>query len=135
MFLDVSVMLMVMAVDDEGRAKAARYTLECMARRGWGVETLAQAGGVDPGTVRDFIYGTRWPQQRSRLAIEKALEISPGGLELIAKGLDDPVGPDADPVKRAIFASRLTLSNAHRLVGIYYGMLEDQERGAERGSA
>ena len=107
-----------------------------MTRHGWTPAELAVRAGVDPGTVRDFVNGERWPQTKSRSAIEDALEVGRGTLELVARGMYDPTPePQGDAVEKAIFGSQLTRANAHRLVGIYYGMLEDQERGAERGSA
>lgn len=125
-----------MAVDEAGRERAARYAVERLARHGWSPAELAMRAGVDPGTVRDFLNGERWPQQKSRTAIENALDLGRGTLELVARGIagTDPE-PHGDAVEMAIFGSRLTRANQHRLVGIYYGMLEDQERGAERGSA
>lgn len=123
-----------MAMDEAGRQRAARYTAERMARRGWGPGQLALHAGVDQSTIRTFVNGESWPWATKRAAIEDALGLGRGTLELVARGMVE-VEEESDPVERAILGSRLTRANQHTLIGTYYGMLEDQQQQPERGSA
>jgi transcriptional regulator with XRE-family HTH domain len=108
-----------------GRAAAAEYAAQAAARAGLSAAAVAQRANVDPGTVRDFLAGERWPWTSSRARIEKALDLKPGVLELIANGVQ--LDPDADPVEEAIKASELTRGNQHKLIGVYFDMLEEQQ--------
>ncbi|MDI1289365.1 MAG: helix-turn-helix transcriptional regulator [bacterium] len=49
---------------------------------------LARKAGIDPGTVRDFLAGNRWPQMSKLAAIEDALGWATGSIDLLANGAD-----------------------------------------------
>lgn len=50
---------------------------------------LADAAGVDPDTVRDFLNGLRWPRPATLSKIEETLGMEPG--EIAALGVEDAV--------------------------------------------
>lgn len=65
---------------------------------GW----LCERADLDPGTVGDFLAGTRWPKSRTQGRIEKALGWPAGTIHQIGGGTPvDPalleVNPDESP--------------------------------------
>lgn len=116
-------------MDDDGKRRAADRLAAEMARNGWSVPRLAVEAKLDPATIRKLLDAESWPWAEKRLAMETALGMEPGTLELVARGLlEEPAG---DPVVRAIQGSALTRGNKATLTGTYYDMLdEQQERGA-----
>lgn len=117
-------------MDQKARARAVDFVLQVMSDRGVDVTTLSHQARVDPGTLRTFLDGQRWPWAKSRAAIEEALGIPSGAIELAARGILQE--REGDPVERAIEASRLTRANKHKLIAAYIDLLDQQEgvRGA-----
>jgi hypothetical protein len=71
---------------------------------------LVTATGADPGTIGDFLNGSRWPKLSTQGKIEGAVGWPPGTIRLIgnggdvpaldadaARGTDSPVGANVDP--------------------------------------
>ena len=57
---------------------------------------LVDATGADPGTIADFLAGTRWPKLGTQGKIERALQWPPGVIRQIGNGADpDGVGARA----------------------------------------
>ena len=82
--------------------QAAGAAVEAAAgQKGWGIIELAARAGVDPGTVGDFAAGKRWPQTKTRGALELVLGWPAGSIARIADGAAPPdVRPsaqDAEP--------------------------------------
>ena len=126
LFPRVSVTLLDM--DEAGRRRAGEYLAGQASRHGWSVARLALEAGLDPQTVRALIEGERWPWAIKRQAMEQAVGLEVGTLELVARGLlgDE----DVDPVEQAIQESELTRGNKAKLLGTYYDMIDQQQRGA-----
>lgn len=51
---------------------------------------LVVESGADPGTISDFLNGSRWPKLGTQGKIEKALGWSPGTIRQIGNGGDVP---------------------------------------------
>ena len=66
-----------------------------MLERGLRNAALAREAGVDPGTVGDFINGTRWPYAPALARVERALGFEDGGLSRLASGQQPPIAPEA----------------------------------------
>lgn len=111
-------------MNEEGKARAAAFVREEMARRGWTAERLADEAAVDVGTVRSLLKGERWPWTVKRNAIEDALGVPQGSIDLTASGLLEQ--DSVDPVEKAVRESRLSRANQHKLIGTYYEMLESE---------
>lgn len=116
-----------MATSEEKRRAAefvARKLTEIRKDEGW----LLHASGVDSGTLRTFLRGETFPQEKTRHAIEDALGISRGSISLVARGLIDtrPSEADQDPVVAAIRASALTRANRAKVEGYYFELLDAQ---------
>jgi hypothetical protein len=47
---------------------------------------FAKRAGVDPGTLANFLDGTRWPQSRTLSKIEAAIGWAPGYIVELAEG-------------------------------------------------
>jgi hypothetical protein len=47
---------------------------------------FAKRAGVDPGTLANFLDGTRWPQSRTLSKIEAAIGWAPGYISELAEG-------------------------------------------------
>jgi transcriptional regulator with XRE-family HTH domain len=98
LFLDVPATLAGVS-----EADAVRVATELMHERGWNVRDLAREADLDPGTVGDFLAGTRWPRMGTRGRIEKALGIDPGELDRTRRGeptvtrRNSQPGPEVDP--------------------------------------
>lgn len=71
-----------------------------MGQRGWNIQQLSDESGLTRDTLSDFLEGTRWPQQRSLGAIERALGWTPGAIAEVLEGGDPPavggLAEDAD---------------------------------------
>lgn len=121
-------------MNSDQKQRAANYVLVQMSQRGWDQGDLALRSALDPATVRTFLRGETWPQSKKRRAIEDALEVGRGTLELVARGVAGDFEPElkGDPVERAINESELTRANKAKLIGAYYEMLDGQQevRGA-----
>lgn len=65
---------------------------------------LAKSIGLDPGTVGDFLNGTRWPQAVTRAKLEEAVDWPTGSIAAIADGAPVPesVGAVADAPRGAV---------------------------------
>lgn len=113
-------------MEEENRKRAAHYVAEQLSRRRQDDQWLIRETELDPGTVRDFLRGERWPRGGTRRKIEDALDLDRGTLAMVADGW--PVAQQGDPVEAAIEASP-TLSRAQklRLRAVYVEMLEDVE--------
>lgn len=117
-------------MDDSGKKKAGDYLAAQTARLGWSPARLAEEADVDPQTVRDFLDGKRWPQTKTRSALERAVGIATGDLELAARGWFDNLAPAGDPVERAITESnQLSRADKAALLSSYFTMLDREQRG------
>lgn len=67
--------------------------------RGWGIGELATKADVDPGTIGDFLGARRWPQLKTRSAIEKALGWPAGTIARVAAGARPPLEPIVPPTE------------------------------------
>lgn len=119
-------------MDAAGKRRAADFASERAARKGVSTADLAERSSLDVATVRDFLEGRRWPRSGTRHAIEDVLGLPTGSFELVARGFNQDDDADIDEVERAIKGSPLTRANQHRLIGLYFEMLEGQQgvRGA-----
>lgn len=77
--------------DRDAARRAVRRAVEASQL---GVYGFADRAGVDPGTLRDFLDGTRWPQSKNRNKIERALGWPDGRITDLADG----VTPIEEPV-------------------------------------
>ncbi|MQY08088.1 helix-turn-helix transcriptional regulator [Actinomadura macrotermitis] len=68
------------------RERAAKYVVARRGSLGMTQERLAERAGVTVKTVYNLEAAERWPQARTRAAIEAALEWGPGDLSRIAEG-------------------------------------------------
>lgn len=130
MFLEVSATLRTMKHDQAGREKAAAAFRKRIGSRS--PQWIAEMAGIpDPATVRAFIDGESWPRSANRGKLETLAEMEPGELEAIARGETDGLG--GDPVVTAIEGSALSRGDRHRLLSIYFDMLDnpDQQRGEQ----
>lgn len=121
-----------MARTDEQKQRLARYVARRMAELGWNPARLTQEAGLDVATVRTMLNGETYPQTKKREAIEDALGVGRGTLDLMASGLLDEPAEEGDEVELAIRRSELTRANQHKLIGSYYSLLDEQRevRGA-----
>lgn len=71
---------------DEARAAVRTAVTAEMAHRGWNIADLHQAARIDPGTVSDFLAGTRWPQIKTLGRIEQALGWKAGTIAAVLAG-------------------------------------------------
>lgn len=74
----------------EGRVVARLAVRVRMAEEGWDATDVAARGGLDVGTVRDFLNGDRWPRSSSQGKIEKGLDWPAGSIAIIEAGGDPP---------------------------------------------
>lgn len=63
-----------------------------LSNRGWNIADLAREAGTDPGTVGDFLGGSRWPQYATRSRIATALGWTPDSIALIERGAEPMPG-------------------------------------------
>jgi hypothetical protein len=84
------------AMTEEQVRRAGRYVEGLMGVWGWNRTDLAREAGVDPGTVADFLDGSRWPQAATRGKLELALKLDPGEIAREAEGLNDVRDPSQD---------------------------------------
>lgn len=75
-----------MARTDVDRDAARRRVEEELADRGWNIADLAREAGVDPGTVGDFVGGSRWPQFSTRGKLAAAFGWTPDSIDRAARG-------------------------------------------------
>lgn len=68
------------------RERAAKYVVARRGSLGLTQEQLAESAGVTVKTIYNLEAGERWPQARTRSAIEMALEWQSGDLVRIAEG-------------------------------------------------
>ncbi|REE95309.1 helix-turn-helix domain-containing protein [Thermomonospora umbrina] len=89
------------------RERVAKYVVARRGSLGLTQEQLAERAGVTVKTVYNLESGGRWPQARTRGAVESALGWQPGDLVRIGEGRE-PVqvpgaeGPDIDTVVREL---------------------------------
>lgn len=81
-----------MREEARGRVRAA------LAEKGWNVADLAREAKIDPGTIGDFLNGTRWPQLATRQKIDRALGWWPGSIDFYARGQVPPSSADDENV-------------------------------------
>ncbi|WP_051712312.1 helix-turn-helix domain-containing protein [Spirillospora albida] len=80
------------------RERVAKYVAARRGALGLTQERLAERAGVTIKTVYNLEAGERWPQARTRSAIEDALRWRAGDLVRIAGG-DEPLGAEAEDVR------------------------------------
>jgi transcriptional regulator with XRE-family HTH domain len=95
MFLNFSVMLGAMAGELD-RHRVAKYVAARRGALGLTQEQLAERAGVTVKTIYNLESGERWPQARTRSAIELALAWRPGELVRIAEGAEPAPASSVD---------------------------------------
>lgn len=91
-----------MSARDEGRARARQAVYVAMAQREWNPTDLQRGAGLDPGTVGDFLNGSRWPRPKTLAKVERALGWPAGSIAAMELGADAPSedqGPAELPVE------------------------------------
>lgn len=82
----------------EARRRVRVAVRAAMGTRGWNIQQLIDASGLDRSTLADFLDGKRWPQSRTLGALERALEWPVGAIaEMLEGGPAPTVGGDTDP--------------------------------------
>ncbi|MBA9004556.1 helix-turn-helix domain-containing protein [Thermomonospora cellulosilytica] len=88
------------------RERVAKFVVARRGALGLTQEQLAERAGVTVKTVYNLESGGRWPQARTRGAIEGALRWRPGDLVRIAEGQEptpvEPAEPDMDAVRHEL---------------------------------
>lgn len=90
------------------RERVAKYVVARRGSLGLTQEQLAERAGVTVKTIYNLESGGRWPQARTRGAIEAALRWRPGDLVRIGEGQEPSVipeeaaEPDLDTVVREL---------------------------------
>lgn len=115
-------------MDTDGKRRAGAYFATQAARLGWSAAKVAEEAGIDAGTVRTFMEGESWPWPAKRQAMERAVGLELGTLELAARDLLPTA--HVDPVERAIQESSLSRGDRAKLLSLYYDMIDEQEKGA-----
>lgn len=82
-----------MTSDDRRAAVRVAVNAE-ISRRGWTVKKFAEEAGADPGTVGDFLGGTRWPRYKTLGLFEEALGWPRGSIPAMLEGADPPKTQD-----------------------------------------
>lgn len=83
------------------RERIAKYVVARRGSLGLTQEQLAERAGVTVKTIYNLEAGERWPQARTRSAIEEALQWRPGDLVRIGEG-DEPAGAAPRPAMDAV---------------------------------
>ncbi|MDL4774951.1 MULTISPECIES: helix-turn-helix domain-containing protein [Thermomonosporaceae] len=78
------------------RERIAKYVVARRGSLGLTQEQLAERAGVTVKTIYNLEAGERWPQARTRSAIEDALQWRPGDLVRIGEG-GEPAGASPRP--------------------------------------
>lgn len=110
--------------------RAAAAAVEAAAgEKGWGIGELATQADVDPGTVGDFLGARRWPQLKTRGALERALGWPAGSISRIAEGGQPPIvqpapPPEPEPFDLAAEANRLTPRQQAAVLAVVRAMLD-----------
>lgn len=128
----------------QGRAEARQCASDRMSDLRMNASDVARLSGVDVKTVRSFLDGERWPQQKSRAAISEALTWPANMIDRLADGtlgVEDALGhvkigdehgllPDAQDV----LAARLNGIDRH-IDALYARVEELEERLREGGES
>jgi transcriptional regulator with XRE-family HTH domain len=118
---------------NQDRARVARYVIARRGEVGLTQQGLAGRAGVDIKTIYNLESGERWPQAKTRGALEAALSWYPGDLQRIAEG-GEPVVYERPPSRRELLADyigtrmdqlRLTWADVARDAGISEEELDD----------
>lgn len=80
------------------RERVAKYVAARRGALGLTQERLAERAGVTVKTVYNLEAGERWPQARTRAAVEAALRWRAGDLVRIAGG-DEPLGTEPEDAR------------------------------------
>ncbi|MBO2453992.1 helix-turn-helix transcriptional regulator [Actinomadura barringtoniae] len=83
------------------RERVAKYVVARRGSMGLTQEQLAERAGVTVKTIYNLEAGERWPQARTRSAIEAALDWRPGDLVRIGEGLE-PVPSASEDMSLAL---------------------------------
>ena len=83
------------------RERVAKYVVARRGSMGLTQEQLAERAGVTVKTIYNLEAGERWPQARTRSAIEVALDWRPGDLVRIGEGLE-PVSSASEDMSLAL---------------------------------
>jgi len=83
------------------RERVAKYVVARRGSMGLTQEQLAERAGVTVKTIYNLEAGERWPQARTRSAIEAALDWRPGDLVRIGEGLE-PVSSASEDMSLAL---------------------------------
>lgn len=70
--------------------RASRAVAAWLAHHERNATWLVRHSGADPGTIGDFLKGSRWPKYTTQGKIEKALEWPAGTLTEIVDGAEPP---------------------------------------------
>ncbi|MGP4023553.1 helix-turn-helix domain-containing protein [Actinomadura sp. 3N407] len=79
---------------DVDRERVAKYAVARRGALGLTQEQLAERAGVTVKTVYNLEAGERWPQARTRGAVEDALQWRAGDLARIGEGMEPLGRPD-----------------------------------------
>lgn len=127
-------------MDTEQRHAAADAVREAMDVQGWNAEQLAENADIGVGTVRDFLFGRRWPRMAKRHAMEDALGWEPGTIAKIAHQArraisDDDEDRADDPVVVALERSKLTSDERWELISHYLQILRRRNEQSSQQSS
>jgi transcriptional regulator with XRE-family HTH domain len=120
----------------QDRARVARYVIARRGELGLTQQGLAGRAGVDIKTIYNLESGERWPQAKTRGALEAALSWYPGDLQRIAHG-GEPVVYERPSSRRELLADhirtrmdqlRLTWADVARDAGIPEEEIHDLRR-------
>lgn len=108
--------------------------------QGWNAEQLAENADIGVGTVRDFLFGRRWPRMAKRHAMEDALGWEPGTIAKIAHQArraisDDDEDRADDPVVVALERSKLTSDERWELISHYLQILRRRNEQSSQQSS
>ncbi|RFS81730.1 helix-turn-helix domain-containing protein [Actinomadura spongiicola] len=81
---------------DVDRERVAKYAVARRGSLGLTQEQVAERAGVTVKTIYNLESGERWPQARTRAAVEEALRWRPGDLARVGEGGEPLGGRDRD---------------------------------------
>lgn len=95
------------------RERVAKYVVARRGSLGLTQEQLAERAGVTVKTIYNLEAGGRWPQARTRAAIESALHWSSGDLVRVAEGYEPAPASDEIEADLGVVLHELEELNAY----------------------